>query len=184
MAGNRRHDSPGSDADAGGFVARWSARKRASVVAGDTQAPPVSVPDARQPKIGEGQKGLTDQDMPPVESLDEESDYSGFLSPGVSDALQRLALRKLFSAARFQVRDGLDDYDSDYNLLLPLRRVLAGLTEDELAQHLQRTGQKLPARAGAAEDDTGQQRSPLAEDPAPQSGEPDQPDDSMAGHGR
>ena len=38
-----------------------------------------------------------DADMPPIESLDAESDYTGFLSPGVSDALRQAALRKLCS---------------------------------------------------------------------------------------
>jgi len=57
---------------------------------------------------------LTDDDMPPIESLDENSDYSGFLSPEVSEGLRKLALRKLFHMPTFNIRDGLDDYDSDY----------------------------------------------------------------------
>ena len=57
---------------------------------------------------------LTDEDMPPLESLDENSDYSGFLSSGVSEGLRRRALRKLFSSAVFNVPDGLDDYDDDF----------------------------------------------------------------------
>lgn len=57
---------------------------------------------------------LTDADMPALESLDEHSDYSGFLSPGVSEKLRRRAMRKLFTAAVFNVRDGLDDYDEDF----------------------------------------------------------------------
>ena len=60
------------------------------------------------------EKILTDADMPPIESLDEDSDYSGFLSPGVSEELRRRALRKLFFSAAFNVRDGLDDYDDDF----------------------------------------------------------------------
>ncbi len=68
----------------------------------------------------EPRPALTDTDMPPLESLDENSDYSGFLSPGVSDRLRKVALRKLFSSAGFNVRDGLDDYDDDYTSFLPL----------------------------------------------------------------
>ncbi len=144
MSGNHPHDSPDPDAAASGFLTRWSERKRAPVQR-DKEAPP-AVPGAgagvEPSETGEAQQVLTDQDMPSLESLDEESDYSGFLSPGVSRELQRLALRKLFSAAKFQVRDGLDDYDTDYNLLQPLRRVLAGVTQEEVAQQLQRaTGQ-------------------------------------------
>lgn len=57
---------------------------------------------------------LTDDDMPALDSLDESSDFSGFMSSGVSDRLRKQALRKLFSSAGFNVRDGLDDYDEDF----------------------------------------------------------------------
>ena len=36
------------------------------------------------------------------------------MSPGVSDELRNLALRKLFHAPVFNIRDGLDEYDDDY----------------------------------------------------------------------
>ena len=142
MSGNHHHDSPGPDAGAPGFLARWSRRKRALVppeedTPSEVTPPPTETgPGAQQSEITGAQKVLTDRDMPPLDSLNEESNYSGFLSPGVSDSLHRLAMRKLFGAAKFQVRDGLDDYDTDYNLLQPLRRVLAGMTQDELTQRL------------------------------------------------
>jgi len=67
---------------------------------------------------------LTDEDMPPVESLDENSDYSGFMSPGVSDKLRKLALRKLFAGKGFNIRDGLDDYDDDFTNFEPLGDII------------------------------------------------------------
>lgn len=57
---------------------------------------------------------LTDADMPSIESLNEDSDYSGFLSPKVSETLRKQALHKLFHCPTFNVRDGLDDYDGIY----------------------------------------------------------------------
>ena len=57
---------------------------------------------------------LTDADMPDIDSLAEDSDFTGFMSPGVSDELRNLALRKLFHAPVFNIRDGLDEYDEDY----------------------------------------------------------------------
>ncbi len=63
---------------------------------------------------------LTDADMPPVASLGSDSDFSGFMSPGVSEQLRKLALRKMFSLASFQQRDGLDDYDDDFTNFEPL----------------------------------------------------------------
>jgi hypothetical protein len=57
---------------------------------------------------------LSDADMEPVETLTENSDFSKFMSPGVSDELRNLALRKMFQAPSFNIRDGLDEYDEDY----------------------------------------------------------------------
>ena len=57
---------------------------------------------------------LTDDDMPDLETLDESSDYSGFMSAGVSESLRKMALRKLFQGKTYSFRDGLDDYDGDY----------------------------------------------------------------------
>ena len=116
--------------DAEGPLRRWSRRKREAVrerEAADearsrsaSRAPSEVVRDAREPSGGAPspeaveEKVLTDDDMPPLESLDENSDYSGFLSPGVTEGLRRRALRKLFMSAVFNVRDGLDDYDEDF----------------------------------------------------------------------
>lgn len=58
--------------------------------------------------------------MPPIESLTAESDFTGFLSPKVSEALRKMALRKLFHGAEFNIRDGLDEYDGDYTKFEPL----------------------------------------------------------------
>ena len=116
--------------DAEGPLRRWSRRKRevarekeaADEAPGrdPPRAPSAAVEDAREP-AGDvpvpavvEEQDLTDEDMPPLDSLDENSDYSGFLSPGVSEGLRRRALRKLFMSAVFNVRDGLDDYDEDF----------------------------------------------------------------------
>ena len=116
--------------DAEGPLRRWSRRKREAVREKEaaeeargrdaSRAPSEAVQDAREP-AGDApapaaveEKDLTDEDMPPIDSLDENSDYSGFLSPGVSERLRRRALRKLFMSAVFNVRDGLDDYDEDF----------------------------------------------------------------------
>lgn len=63
---------------------------------------------------------LSDADMPPIESLGAGSDFSGFMSPGVSEELRKLALRKMFSLPSYHIRDGLDDYDDDYTIYEPL----------------------------------------------------------------
>jgi hypothetical protein len=57
---------------------------------------------------------LTDTDMPAIESLSEDSNFSQFMSSGVTDELRNLALRKMFKAPFFNIRDGLDEYDEDF----------------------------------------------------------------------
>lgn len=105
------------------FVSRWSRRKQEandpvavdqkSAVAlafdrdDDSDTASLEVAEAVEPV-------LTDADMPAIETLHEDSDFSGFMSIGVSDELRNLALKKLFKAAVFNVRDGLDEYDEDY----------------------------------------------------------------------
>ena len=68
---------------------------------------------------------LTDEDMPEIDSLGEESDYSPFLSPGVSDELRTLALRKLFKLPQFNIVDGLNDYDDDFSKMPALSQAVA-----------------------------------------------------------
>ncbi len=106
-----------------GFLSRWSQRKLQTrddqelpVEAGLQEADelPADVPAAEIAAADEVEKLLTDEDMPPIESLTEASDYSGFMSEGVSEELRRLALRRLFRSAAFNVVDGLDDYDDDF----------------------------------------------------------------------
>lgn len=101
------------------FLNRWSKRKLAAqnstLTAQEANTPHLT----RSPKQEENQcesvtSSKTDADMPPLESLDKDSDYSQFLSPNVSEKLRKLALRKLFHLPQFNVTDGLNEYDEDY----------------------------------------------------------------------
>jgi hypothetical protein len=53
-------------------------------------------------------------ELPDLDLLDQDSDYSAFLAPGVDLPLRRRALRKLFASPKFNVFDGLDTYRDDY----------------------------------------------------------------------
>lgn len=117
-------NDPGKHAD-GNFLARWSRRKADGMEQRRSPAGVAGQPPAGG-EISEGRRDgaelparapqtlLTDEQMPPIDSLTEDSDFSGFLSPGVSEELRKLALRKLFRSAIFNDRDGLDDYDEDF----------------------------------------------------------------------
>ena len=92
---------------------------------------------------------LTDEDMPPVENLDENSDYSGFLSSGVSEALRRRALRKLFSSAVFNIPDGLDDYDDDFTSFAALGDIVTSDMKHQAEMEAERA-KRTQARAEPA----------------------------------
>ena len=133
------------------LLGRWARRKhQASRDPGngnpDEEAAPPGEAEGRAPALREPDTPPPgDADMPPLDSLGPESDYSGFMSPGVSDELRRLALRKLFRSPLYNITDGLDDYDDDF-------RSFAVLSE---AFHAKRTRSQATESAEAAGTDRG-----------------------------
>jgi hypothetical protein len=100
------------------FLARWSQRKQEAREAPPAQAPAGEVVDTPVP------------DLPPVDELTPQSDFSAFMHPKVDADLRRAALRKLFSDPHFNVMDGLDTYVADYSQPDPLPPgMLAGLRQ-------------------------------------------------------
>jgi len=144
---------PTDNRDDEAFLPRWSRRKQACdrhsdqtlIADPEDESAPVSPP-------------LCDSDMPPIETLDEESDFRGFLSPEVSDELRRLALRKLFHTATFNVRDGLDDYDDDLTQFAKLGEIITA----DIRHQLERVSK---SKAGQDEDPGA----PDADQPRPDS---------------
>jgi hypothetical protein len=130
--------------DAGDFLARWSQRKHEARRQGtETAEADADLPQdaAERDTTGANEppaRELTDADMPPLDSLTGDSDFSPFMSPGVSDGLRRLALRKLFSQPDFNITDGLNDYDEDYTQFAGLGNVIT----HEMKRMLQREHEK------------------------------------------
>lgn len=137
-----------------GFISRWSQRKQAAAseasLVPDSESLSVTdrATDTLPPPPG-------DEDMPPLESLDESSDYSGFLSERVSEALRKQALRKLFHGAAFNVCDGLDDYAGDYTSFAKLGDIVTADMRHQLAMAEEKLKAALPSEpdpaAGLAE---------------------------------
>jgi len=171
MSSGQRFSEDRSDAgaipeDDGGFLGRWS-RRKGKARAGELtdESPPVPEGTSEQHPA----PALTDADMPPVTSLNETSDYTGFLSPEVSEGLRRVALRKLFHQSGFNVVDGLDDYAEDYTYFEPLGDIITSDMRHQMEVEKQR---KVDA-AKAAEDEALQQADAGIEDV-----ESDEPDES------
>ncbi len=117
---------------------------------------------------------LTDADMVPLESLDGGSDLSAFFSEGVSGSLRRAALRRVFHAPKFNVRDGLNDYDGDFTRFEPLGDIVtsdmkfrAAREEAARLRELDEASEETPPPERTAEEDEAV--------PEPDSTEPAEP---------
>lgn len=141
---DRENGAPGQE----DFLSRWSRRK----LEGETETDRTETEPAA-PAAGEAEPPLTDRDMPPLDSLTQESEYSGFLSPEVSEELRRLALRKLFHSPMFNVRDGLDDYDEDFTSFVRLGDLITADMRHRLEQEARRIGEAEPAADAPPDDD-------------------------------
>ncbi|MCE9662354.1 DUF3306 domain-containing protein [Halomonas sp. M5N1S17] len=131
-------------------LSRWSHRKlseEADVIQADEPELVESVQTSEQSMQGPGsdtppspsvppEPGSLDATLPDPDNLPAGSDFKAFMQAGVSDALRRRALRKMFSGGHYGIRDGLDDYDDDYRQLL---KPLAS----EMAQRLRQWTRKL-----------------------------------------
>ena len=114
-------DTPDNNEQLVPFLQRWSHRKHQQHAKPDlphsesTPSPQDIPPEPTQVK---------EEDLPPIESLHENSEVSMFLGDEISDSIRRQALRKLFHLGKFNVCDGLDDYADDYSVFQPLSDVL------------------------------------------------------------
>ncbi len=125
------------DEEREGPLARWSRLKRRSgsarsgrrggaqpvtVANVDPGFPAASAPEDGVPAVAPGEDTPAGEDaakdLPPIDGLGKDSDYTPFLGEGVPEKLARAAMRKLWrSDPLFAFRDGLDDYDDDYTII-------------------------------------------------------------------
>jgi hypothetical protein len=116
------------------FVARWSRRK----LRARENAPAVTLEKSRlvQPApeapvsdssgaagaalVANALQATSQVDLPAVESLTPDSDFSAFMKPEVDARLRNQALKTLFRDPGFNVMDGLDTYIDDYTKSDPI----------------------------------------------------------------
>jgi Protein of unknown function (DUF3306) len=94
------------------FLSRWSRLKN------ESKDLPQKTEDTPAPEL------------PPVDKLTPESDFTGFMHPKVEDALRRVALKKLFSDPHFNVPDPFEPYSGDWTVGEPIsEEMLATLNQ-------------------------------------------------------
>ena len=78
----------------------------------------------------DGERMLSEEDLPDIDSLAYGSDFSAFLQKNVPEHLHRLALRKLWTSNPVLANvDGLNDYDLDYTIS-EMKEIAAQSAED------------------------------------------------------
>jgi Protein of unknown function (DUF3306) len=102
-----------------GFLGRWSRRKRAEPEVREEEdvktAQVLSEERARlAPQPAPVAPVDVPADLPAVDTLTPESDYTRFMKPDVPIASRNAAMKKLFTDPHFNVMDGLDIYIDDY----------------------------------------------------------------------
>jgi len=168
-----------------GFLQRWSRRKQSALRDDE------SVEDEQSSTSGSGEEaeampensspvepasGLenraeaqpepespADEDMPPLESIDEGGSVSAFFSPRVSEGLRRAALRRLFRQPKYNFVDMLDDYAEDYSKPAALGDIVTADMRYRTEQAAKRMEQKLKeslAETGEQGDENQQADSP------------------------
>nr|WP_211113597.1 DUF3306 domain-containing protein [Azospirillum endophyticum] len=146
-------------------MSRWSRLKRGTVEPEPVEAPPPVDETAELPVLDEvpadvAQPEAEDplKDLPPVEELTAESDFTPFLRAEVPEDLHRQALRKLWTSDPIYANDdGLKDYADDYASLFTggvpvktLYRVGSGFldTLDDVAEETAAEPSPVPGEGG------------------------------------
>jgi hypothetical protein len=96
------------------FFARWSRLKKVAEEA--VEKPPVA-------------PAVVAEELPSIESLTMESDFTGFFRAKVDEKLRRAALKKMLRDPHFNVMDGLDVYIDDYSLPDPIPETMLSKLE-------------------------------------------------------
>lgn len=153
-----------------GILKRWSKRKLRSGQAVEDGEParedePDSIddpgaavphPEKPAPDAGPEEPVKTDEDMPDLDSINEATNMSDFFSPGVSEQLRNQALRRLFRMSKFNVVDGLDDYNENFRNFAPL----GDMVTSDMRHRLEMDEQRRQEAADAA--DAGHDEGELA----------------------
>ena len=124
-----KDDSDSTDRPGEAFAARWSRRKREAARISSDSKPRAEETTTASSAV---EPSAVAPELPSPESLGDDDDYSLFMAAGVDEKLRNAALRRLFRAPRYNLRDGLCEYDDDYTQRTVLGEwVIAKLREQQ-----------------------------------------------------
>ncbi|MHA1537993.1 MAG: DUF3306 domain-containing protein [Alphaproteobacteria bacterium] len=122
---------------------------------------PAGIEEGQEPEA-QSEEPFDPAELPDIDSLDKDSDYTGFLKDGVPAPLRHLALQKLFrSDPALAVLDGLNDYDEDFTLAKVAEKIISsykpgrGYVDDEDDEDGEDGGKEVVETELKAGDDDG-----------------------------
>jgi hypothetical protein len=146
------------------FLKRWARLKSERPNPAPEEPAPAAV--VQPVEVPQEPEQVRPEDLPPIEELTAESDFTPFLKAGVPEELKRLALRKLWrSDPVFANLDGLVEYGEDFGAafrnpgpvatLFRIGRGMPGPGDEEAAEEqpeeAAQAAQPLSAEAAPAE---------------------------------
>lgn len=146
------------------FLSRWSRRKRGATEPATTADPSDASASQAEAASQAQEAGAVDvSQLPDIEDLSADSDFTPFLREGVPEALKRRALRKLWGLDPvFANLDGLNDYDLDYTNaatvvenLKTAYRAGRGYADDEPREPVNETAENTDEPPAAAPETAG-----------------------------
>lgn len=180
----RRSSSAGSGRRGGAApvtVANVDPGFPAASTPGGTRGAPPAAPAGGVPAVVPGEDTPAGEDaakdLPPIDSLGKDSDYTPFLGDGVPEKLARAAMRKLWSSDPiFAFRDGLDDYDEDFTIIETIVKAVtskAGKAKAKKAKgkaKAKKTGDRAEVKTAGTKKGKAKQKKKTAARKAPRTG--------------
>ena len=163
-------DTPGNET----FLGRWSRRKRVEPALREVEDAKVAATAAEartaealvETKADAAAAAGPDQakeppaDLPAIESLTPESDYTRFMQPDVPRVSRNAAMKKLFTDPHFNVMDGLDTYIADYSIEDPIpESMLRELAQSKMLGLFDEKKEEKSDATGSAADLSGESNS-------------------------
>lgn len=155
------------------FLRRWSRLKADSASRPADAAVPAPLPEGGAEPAPAAAQGASepealppgDEDMPAIETLGEDSDFSAFMSPRVSAALRKQALRQLFRSPKFNVISELDDYIDDYRNFPALGDIVTSDMKHAAARLIEKQLKESEATAAVTGTEAATDGGPVSADP-------------------
>lgn len=176
-SGKERAGRAGEQAGDEPFLSRWARLKQESREHPPEAAPPQAAPATTDPageqavEVGDGAQAEVPAqepavELPPLESLTEESDFGPFMQVGVDPELRRQALRKMFRNSKYAVVDPLDPYRADFAAFTPLGDIITAdmrfHAERLLREQLEKAAEGVEAGAPEAGQEDAEGSQPAA----------------------